>query len=168
MVNMSGIVQQLKEEHDRLSRQLQGISAALSAFGAAYGKGTGAGTMSAAGRARISAAQKERWAKREGERREVGENRSDAQKADDVSRRQTEDRCRATRSAGPRSVLRNKAVFLRTRKRPQPLQGLRAVLFGACTRYAICSLRLVHFSVQPRTAIVLSKIADSDGYHLQE
>jgi hypothetical protein len=52
MVNMSGIVQQLKEEHDRLSRQLQGISAALSAFGAAYGKGTGAGTMSAAGRAR--------------------------------------------------------------------------------------------------------------------
>lgn len=63
MVNMSGIVQQLKEEHDRLSRQIQGISAALSAFGAAYGKGTGAGTMSAAGRARISAAQKARWAK---------------------------------------------------------------------------------------------------------
>jgi hypothetical protein len=66
MVNMSGIVQQLKEEHDRLSRQLQGISAALSAFGAAYGKETGAGTTSAVRRARISAAQKARSAKVKG------------------------------------------------------------------------------------------------------
>lgn len=63
-MKMSGIVQQLKKEHDRLSKQIQGISAALSAFGAAYGKTTGTrGRMSAAGRARIIAAQKARWAK---------------------------------------------------------------------------------------------------------
>jgi hypothetical protein len=29
-------------EHDRLTKQIRGISAALSAFGAAYGKRTGA------------------------------------------------------------------------------------------------------------------------------
>ncbi len=40
------------------------ISAALSAFGASYGKGTSPrGAMSAAGRARIAAAQRTRWAK---------------------------------------------------------------------------------------------------------
>jgi hypothetical protein len=61
MVKMVGIVQQLKKEHDRLSKQIQGISAAISAFGGAYGKPRGARTMSAAGRARISAAQKARW-----------------------------------------------------------------------------------------------------------
>ena len=62
MTNLAGVVQQLKKEHDRLSRQIQGISAALSAFGAAYGKRTGR-KMSAAGRARIAAAQRARWAK---------------------------------------------------------------------------------------------------------
>ena len=63
-MKMSGIIQQLKKEHDRLSKQIQGISAALSAFGAAYGKATGTrGRMSAAGRARIVAAQKARWTK---------------------------------------------------------------------------------------------------------
>ncbi len=61
---MASIVQQLKKEHDRLSRQIQGISAAISAFEGAFGKRSrGARTMSAAGRARISAAQKARWAK---------------------------------------------------------------------------------------------------------
>src|SRR5437879_3608054 len=62
MANLAGVVQQLKKEHDRLSRQIQGVSAALSAFGAAYGKRTGQ-RMSAAGRARIAAAQRARWAK---------------------------------------------------------------------------------------------------------
>jgi hypothetical protein len=35
MPQLAGVVQQLKKEHDRLTRKIQGISAALSA---AYGK----------------------------------------------------------------------------------------------------------------------------------
>jgi hypothetical protein len=66
MSMMDGIVKQLKQEHDRLSKQLHGVSAALSAFGAVYGKGNGARTMSAVGRARIAAAQRARWAKVKG------------------------------------------------------------------------------------------------------
>ena len=64
MSQLAGVVQQLKKEHDRLTRQIQGISAALSAFGAAYGKPRATRSkMSAAGRARISAAQRLRWSK---------------------------------------------------------------------------------------------------------
>ena len=61
MVNVAGIVQQLKSERDRLTRQIQGISAALSAFEAAYTRGPGTRTMSEAARTRISSAQKARW-----------------------------------------------------------------------------------------------------------
>jgi hypothetical protein len=64
MTNMGGVVQMLKKQHDRLSREMRAVGAALSAFGAAYGKGTARrGRMSAAGRARIAAAQRARWAK---------------------------------------------------------------------------------------------------------
>lgn len=64
MANLAGIVQQLKKEHDRLTREIKGIAAALAAFGTAYGKRTGTrGKISAAGRARIAAAQRARWAK---------------------------------------------------------------------------------------------------------
>src|ERR1700680_1858845 len=64
MTNLSGVVQMLKKEHARLSKEMKAIGAALSAFGAAYGKGTAPrGRMSAAGRARIAAAQRARWAK---------------------------------------------------------------------------------------------------------
>jgi hypothetical protein len=63
MVNMAGVVEQLRKEHDRLSKELKGIAAALSAFGGAYGKRKGTRTISAEGRARISAAQKARWKK---------------------------------------------------------------------------------------------------------
>jgi hypothetical protein len=64
MTNIGDIVQALKKERDRLSRQVDGISAALSAFGAAYGKQNGIrGKISAAGKARIAAAQRARWAK---------------------------------------------------------------------------------------------------------
>jgi hypothetical protein len=64
MTNLGGVVQMLKEEHERLTKQMKAITAALSAFGAAYGKQTGTqGRMSAAGRARIAAAQRARWAK---------------------------------------------------------------------------------------------------------
>ena len=38
MTNLGGVVQMLKKEHDRLTKQMKAITAALSAFGAAYGK----------------------------------------------------------------------------------------------------------------------------------
>ena len=63
MANLSGVVQLLKKEHGRLTKELQGITAALAVFGATYGKSTGPGRMSAAARARIAAAQRARWAK---------------------------------------------------------------------------------------------------------
>lgn len=64
MTNMGGVVQMLKKEHDRLTKEIKAIGAALSAFGASYGKGTSArSAISAAGRARIAAAQRTRWAK---------------------------------------------------------------------------------------------------------
>ena len=63
MTQLDGAVRLLKMEHDRLTKQMRGISAALSAFGAAYGKGTVRRKMSAAGRARIVEAQRLRWAK---------------------------------------------------------------------------------------------------------
>ena len=71
MTNMSGVVQQLKKERVRLEDQLHRITAAITAFGRVYLHGTGTkavagrkkGTMSAAGRRRISRAQKARWAK---------------------------------------------------------------------------------------------------------
>jgi hypothetical protein len=67
MTNLGGVVQILKKEHDRLTREIKAIGAALSAFGAAYGNGTAPrGKISAAGRARITAAQKARWAKVKG------------------------------------------------------------------------------------------------------
>jgi len=64
MTNLGGVVQMLKKEHDRLTKEMKAIGAALSAFGTAYGKGAARrGGMSAAGRARIAAAQRARWAK---------------------------------------------------------------------------------------------------------
>ena len=63
MTKLAGVVQTLKKEHDRLTRELKGISAALSAFGASYSRNGGTRKLSAAGRARIAAAQRARWAK---------------------------------------------------------------------------------------------------------
>ena len=64
MTKLDSVVQILKSEQDRLTRELRGIGAALAAFGSAYGKQTRPGVgMSAAGRARIAAAQRARWAK---------------------------------------------------------------------------------------------------------
>ena len=62
MTNLGGVVQQLKKEHDRLTREMKGIAAALAAFGAAYEK-RGTRRLSAAGKARIAAAQRARWAR---------------------------------------------------------------------------------------------------------
>jgi hypothetical protein len=62
MSKLAGVVQLLKKEQDRLTKELRGIGAALAAFGHAYGKTTGTRRLSAAARARIAAAQRKRWA----------------------------------------------------------------------------------------------------------
>ncbi len=66
MTDMGSVVKFLKNEHDRLTKQIQGVSAALAAFGSAYANGSRTGKISAAGRARIAAAQRARWAKAKG------------------------------------------------------------------------------------------------------
>jgi hypothetical protein len=67
MTNLDGVVRMLKQEHDRVKKQLEGISAALAAFGATYTNSAGARRpISAAGKARIAAAQRARWAKVKG------------------------------------------------------------------------------------------------------
>jgi hypothetical protein len=66
MGNISKVVKQLKTERDKVEKQLSGLNAALAAFvGTYYGaKPTRKKrTMSAAGRKRIAAAQRARWAK---------------------------------------------------------------------------------------------------------
>jgi hypothetical protein len=71
MTNMSGVIQQLKKERERLEDQLHRVTAAITAFGRVYLHGTGTKavgggkkrTISAAARQKISLAQKARWAK---------------------------------------------------------------------------------------------------------
>jgi len=64
MTNLSGVVQMLRTEQARLSKEMNAIGAALSAFGAAYANSTATRRkISVAGRARIAAAQRARWAK---------------------------------------------------------------------------------------------------------
>ena len=64
MTNLGRVIEMLRKEHHRLTREISAVSAALSAFRAAYGKSPKNGSgMSAAGRARIAAAQRARWAK---------------------------------------------------------------------------------------------------------
>jgi ABC-type Fe3+-hydroxamate transport system substrate-binding protein len=63
---VQSVVSQLQKERSRLQDELGRVSAALTAFGKAYLRGNKSGkkrTMSAAGRKRIAAAQKARWAK---------------------------------------------------------------------------------------------------------
>lgn len=63
MSNITSVVEILKKEQDRLTKELRGITAALAAFGHTYAKGTGTRTLSAETRARIAAAQRKRWAR---------------------------------------------------------------------------------------------------------
>jgi hypothetical protein len=67
---IQNVVQQLEREQTRLQSELHKITAALTAFGRAYLGGTKPKrargkrrTISAAGRKRIAAAQRARWAK---------------------------------------------------------------------------------------------------------
>ena len=66
MTTMGKVVKQLKKERDLVEKQLSGLNAALSAFAGVYA-GTKPTrkkrTISAAGRKRIAAAQRARWAK---------------------------------------------------------------------------------------------------------
>lgn len=62
MVHMTQVVQQLKKERELAQKQLQRIDEALAALGSGSSNGTSR-TMSAAGRRKISLAQKARWAK---------------------------------------------------------------------------------------------------------
>src|ERR1022692_663066 len=70
MANLSGIVQALKDERDRVEKQLSALNAALTAFVGVYGGRTPAIStakpkhhVSAAARRKMSLAQKARWAK---------------------------------------------------------------------------------------------------------
>jgi len=65
---VNSVIDQLQQERSRLENELHRVSAALSAFGKVYfsGKKVTTGkkrTISAAGRKRIAAAQRARWAK---------------------------------------------------------------------------------------------------------
>jgi hypothetical protein len=64
---MQSVVSQLQKERTRLEGELHRVTAALTAFGKVYlraGKSTRKKTtISAAGRKRIAAAQRARWAK---------------------------------------------------------------------------------------------------------
>ena len=65
MANLAGVVQLLRKERDQAARTVEQLDAALAALnGGSYGKrGKTRRTISAAGRARIAAAQRARWAK---------------------------------------------------------------------------------------------------------
>jgi len=73
MADLAGVVQQLKKERDQAAMVVERLDAALAALNG-VGRKTGTRrTISAAGRARIAAAQRARWAK---VRRNSGQKRS--------------------------------------------------------------------------------------------
>ena len=63
MPNLTSLIRHLEQERIRLNSQLNCINVALSSLN---GTATRKGSMSAAGRARIAAAQRARWAKVKG------------------------------------------------------------------------------------------------------
>ena len=66
MSTLMSAIQELEQEHTRLTSQLERLNNALSALNGTGNSGTRKGTMSAAGRARIASAQRARWAKVKG------------------------------------------------------------------------------------------------------
>jgi hypothetical protein len=67
---MQSVVSQLQKERTRLENELHRVTAALTAFGKAYMHAATRKkrTISAAGRKRIAAAQRARWAKMKGQK----------------------------------------------------------------------------------------------------
>jgi hypothetical protein len=68
MSSLTSVLNQLEHERTRLASQLENLTNALSALNGTSKNGTRKGTMSAAGRARIAAAQRARWAKAKGQK----------------------------------------------------------------------------------------------------
>lgn len=67
MANLNLVVKQLQQERNRLSSQMEALNQAISLLGGVSSNGARRGRgISAAGRARIAAAQKARWAKIKG------------------------------------------------------------------------------------------------------
>ena len=64
MSNLTSVLNQLEQERSRLAFQLQSLDSAISALN--VNGSSRRGRMSAAGRARIAAAQRARWAKLKG------------------------------------------------------------------------------------------------------
>lgn len=62
MDNLTSVLKDLEKERDRLSLQLQGLDRALSVLNGKNNHRRSRKTISAAGRARIAAAQRARWA----------------------------------------------------------------------------------------------------------
>jgi len=65
MPNLASVITQLEQERIRLTSQLENLTLALTALNG-RGSKRGGRTVSAAGRARIAAAQRARWAKVKG------------------------------------------------------------------------------------------------------
>ena len=65
--NLTPILNQLQQERIRLTAQLERLTSAISALGGVSNTRRGR-TISAAGRARIAAAQRARWAKAKGQK----------------------------------------------------------------------------------------------------
>src|SRR5215470_6037793 len=66
MDNLTSVLNHLEQERSRLASRITSLNNALSALNA--GRSSRRGRMSAAGRARIAAAQRARWAKVKGEK----------------------------------------------------------------------------------------------------
>src|ERR1700745_1195073 len=72
-MNLVSVVEQLKKDRDRAAKEVQSLDAALAALnGSNYRDRTARKTLSAAGRARIAAAQRVRWAKVKGSNNQSG------------------------------------------------------------------------------------------------
>ena len=74
MTDVSSIIAQLKQERDRVERQLSGLNAALVAFAGVYGAKPvrKRRKMSVAAKKKIAAAQRRRWANFKAKRKTLG------------------------------------------------------------------------------------------------
>jgi hypothetical protein len=68
MTTLTSALKHLEQERNRLKSQIQNFNSALAALKGMSHRGSRTGTMSAAGRARIAAAQRARWAKVKGKK----------------------------------------------------------------------------------------------------